>query len=64
MGYILELQHVSKTFSKSDFKLEDVTLSLPYGSILGFVGENGAGKTTTIDRYHRIFLECDCCRQK
>ena len=23
-------------------------LHLPYGTILGFVGENGAGKTTTI----------------
>lgn len=45
---ILEVQQVSKTFPKSDFKLEDVTFSLPYGSILGFVGENGAGKTTTI----------------
>ena len=48
MENILELQQVSKTFSKSNFALENVTFSLPYGSILGFVGENGAGKTTTI----------------
>lgn len=48
MENILELQQVSKTFPKSDFALSDVTFSLPYGSILGFVGENGAGKTTTI----------------
>ena len=48
MKNILELQQVSKTFLKSNFTLEDVTFSLPYGSILGFVGENGAGKTTTI----------------
>lgn len=48
MNNILELQQVSKTFLKSNFTLEDVTFSLPYGSILGFVGENGAGKTTTI----------------
>ena len=48
MENILELQQVSKTFSKSDFTLDHVTFSLPYGSILGFVGENGAGKTTTI----------------
>ena len=44
MENILELQHVSKTFPKSNFTLEDVTFSLPYGAILGFVGENGAGK--------------------
>lgn len=48
MEKILELQKVCKTFSKSGFALNDVTFSLPYGSILGFVGENGAGKTTTI----------------
>ena len=48
MENILELQHVSKTFPKSNFTLEDVTFSLPYGAIMGFVGENGAGKTTTI----------------
>lgn len=48
MENILELHQVSKTFPKSDFSLDQVTLSLPYGAVLGFVGENGAGKTTTI----------------
>ena len=48
MENILELQQISKTFSKSNFTLDKVSFSLPYGSILGFVGENGAGKTTTI----------------
>lgn len=48
MENILELQQVSKTFPKSDFMLDNVSFSLPYGAILGFVGENGAGKTTTI----------------
>ncbi|MCI8613696.1 MAG: ABC transporter ATP-binding protein [Lachnospiraceae bacterium] len=48
MADILELQQVSKTFPKSNFKLDKVTFSVPYGAILGFVGENGAGKTTTI----------------
>ncbi len=48
MENILEVQQVSKRFPRSDFALENVTFSLPYGSILGFVGENGAGKTTTI----------------
>lgn len=49
MENILELQKVTKSYPKSDFKLDEITFSLPYGSILGFVGENGAGKTTTIN---------------
>ena len=48
MENILELQQVSKSFPKSDFKLDEVSFSLPYGAVLGFVGENGAGKSTTI----------------
>ena len=31
-----------------DFALEDLNLELPYGCVLGLVGENGAGKSTTI----------------
>ena len=48
MKNILELQQISKAYPKSNFILDKVSFSLPYGSILGFVGENGAGKTTTI----------------
>ena len=48
MENILELQQISKTFPKSNFTLDKLSFSLPYGSIMGFVGENGAGKTTTI----------------
>ena len=48
MEHILELNQVSKSFPKSGFLLDKVSFSLPYGAIMGFVGENGAGKTTTI----------------
>lgn len=48
MESILELDQVSKSFSGSGFVLDQVSFSLPYGAIMGFVGENGAGKTTTI----------------
>lgn len=48
MENILELQEISKSFPKSNFTLDKLSFSLPYGTILGFVGENGAGKTTTI----------------
>ena len=48
MENILELQQISKTYPQSNFSLNNISFSLPYGAILGFVGENGAGKTTTI----------------
>lgn len=42
----LELKNVSKSFQ--GFCLEDLTLMLPGGCIMGLIGQNGAGKTTTI----------------
>lgn len=42
----LELRGVCKKYK--DFSLENVSFSLPMGSIMGFIGENGAGKTTTL----------------
>lgn len=48
MENILELRQITKRFSKSGFSLDRLSFSLPYGAILGMVGENGAGKTTTI----------------
>jgi ABC-2 type transport system ATP-binding protein len=44
---VLELENVTKRFG--DFTaVDDVSLSIPRGSIYGFLGPNGAGKTTTI----------------
>lgn len=48
MSYALELNKVSKTYKKSGFILDQISFSLPQGSIMGIIGENGAGKTTTI----------------
>ena len=43
----LALANVTKYYG--DFKaVDDVSFSLPAGSIYGFLGPNGAGKTTTI----------------
>lgn len=42
----LELKNVCKTYP--GFRLDDLTLMLPEGCILGLIGENGAGKSTTI----------------
>ena len=46
MSNLLELKHVTKDYGS--FKLEDVSFTLPGGTILGLIGENGAGKSTTI----------------
>ena len=48
MENILEVQQICKSFPKTNFVLDKVSFSIPYGAIMGFVGENGAGKTTTI----------------
>ena len=42
----LEIRNLSKHYD--GFSLENLSLTLPEGCVLGLVGENGAGKTTTI----------------
>ena len=46
---ILEIKNLKKTYRDSDFKLDDITFNVPYGSILGLIGENGSGKTTILN---------------
>lgn len=50
---IVEIQHITKRFS--DFAaLDDVSVSVPQGSVFGLLGPNGAGKTTLIRIIMRI----------
>jgi len=42
----IEVHDLQKNFK--GFSLNDVSFSVPQGTIMGFVGENGAGKSTTI----------------
>jgi len=42
----IEVSNLSKSYN--GFKLDNISFSLPKGSIMGLVGENGAGKSTTI----------------
>ena len=55
MDYAMSIENLSKSYP--DFFLDGVTFRLPYGCIMGLIGENGAGKTTTIklilDLIHR-----------
>lgn len=43
---VIEVKNVTKTYA--DFKLDNISFSVPEGSVCGFIGQNGAGKTTTI----------------
>lgn len=42
----LEIKNLTKSFK--GFKLDNVSLTLPNGCIMGLIGENGAGKSTLI----------------
>ena len=42
----LEVKGLSKSFG--DFRLQNVSFTVPMGTALGLIGENGAGKSTTL----------------
>lgn len=44
---VLTIQNVSKSFRKQKI-IDGLHLSVPEGSVFGFIGKNGAGKTTTM----------------
>ncbi len=46
MENAIELKDLTKRYKS--FTLDHISLTLPAGCILGFIGENGAGKSTTI----------------
>ena len=55
MSNLLEVNKVSKNFG--DFKaLNNVSISVPKGSIFGLLGPNGAGKTTLIRVINQITM--------
>ncbi len=48
MSYVVETQDLTKIFGGKLIAVNNVSLKVENGSILGFLGQNGAGKTTTI----------------
>ena len=50
---LIKIENVTKSFAKH-VALDDVSLSIPQGSIYGLLGPNGAGKTTLLRIINRI----------
>ena len=50
---LIRIENVTKSFAKH-VALDDVSLSIPQGSIYGLLGPNGAGKTTLLRIINRI----------
>jgi len=48
---VIEIDHLTKFYGKREI-VRDLSLTVPRGTIYGFLGRNGMGKTTTI----RVFL--------
>ena len=46
MDNIIKVNNLTKTYD--NFKLDNITIKMKKGSIIGLIGENGAGKTTLI----------------
>lgn len=44
---ILTIQNLSKSFGKQKI-IDELNMTVPEGSVFGFIGQNGAGKTTTM----------------
>ena len=50
----IEIDDVSKTFGTVT-AVDNLSLTVPRGSVYGFIGPNGSGKTTTIRMIMRIY---------
>ncbi|MFT5780598.1 MAG: ABC-type multidrug transport system ATPase subunit [Crocinitomicaceae bacterium] len=44
----IEIRNLTHSYSKGNKVIDGIDLSVPEGSIFGFLGKNGAGKTTTL----------------
>lgn len=46
MAQLLQLHHVSKSYKKQ-LAIDDLTITIPSGKIIGLLGPNGSGKNYT-----------------
>lgn len=43
IDYAIQVKNLTKTYK--DFILDNISLDLPCGTVMGLIGENGAGKS-------------------
>lgn len=48
MEALVEVRGLTKNYHKGAAALDDLTLTIPRGKIIGLLGPNGSGKTTLI----------------
>lgn len=51
---VVDIETITKTFGQQ-IAVDSLSLSVPEGSIYGFIGPNGSGKTTTLRMIMRIY---------
>ena len=56
MAYAVEMKGITKTFP-GVVANKEVSLTVPWGSIHGLIGENGAGKTTLMKVLYGMYRQ-------
>ncbi len=53
---MIEIKHLSKSFTKQDYVLENLNCTIKDNAIYGLVGANGAGKSTLLRLINSIYI--------
>lgn len=46
---MIQIENLTKTYNKTFVAVDDISMHIKPGTIVGFIGPNGAGKTTTLN---------------